>query len=507
MPETPRSWLWTFGSAAALLATAFTAVTAAAAPPSGAGLDRGAEAWLRKVHLLILPEEEAFFRSLKQAEDRKEFERIFWARRTPGTASQNDLQVAITRAQAREDELFSLPGTRGSETGCGQVFSLLGGPAEVESGSPGEPQARSTTGAPAQGRGARQRFDSLDPMREGSRRPETWVYRSRPGEALSFTGGELRVAFDEACRFSEAGRVLDDLRRAAQTLVLRPEVAYRLGSDGRLVRLEEVLRGMGGRGGARALLGAPREDFPMDIEPKLLLRTQAGQAYAAGLFRLQVGAEGAGGTVVGTVAAEAGGASGPSPAVSDRPFSTTVGAGGSILGSYGVSLAPGAYTLRVAVRLADGRGAVATRPLEVPDFEAPGLKAAGLVLYPDEASPPADPRDPFAALTVGPLRLRSRFGNVFSASDALQVVSVLYGGKVDAASGKASLRARFTILKDGKAVAKGEDQTLDTPTAVASIGPVSLSGFAAGRYLVKLEASDTLAGAKTSQEASFEIAP
>jgi GWxTD domain-containing protein len=496
MPEAPRSCCRTLGPrVAALLAAAFTCATAAGAAPSPeAGLDKAAETWLRKVHLLILPEEEAFFRSLKQAEDRKEFERIFWARRTSGAASQNDFQAVFTRAQARADELFTLPGTRGSETGCGQVFTLLGDPLEVEGASPGQ----------VQGRGARQQFNSLEPMREGTRRPETWVYRSRAGDALSFTGGELRVALDESCRFSEAGRVLDDLRRAAQVRVLRPEIAYRLGSDGRLVRLEEVLRGTGS--GALALLASPREDFPLEIEPKLLLRTQAGRAYAAGLFRLQV-TEGAGGPVVGTVAAEAVGASGPSPAASDRTFSTTVGAGGAILGSYGVSLAPGAYTLRVAVRLADGRGAVATRPLEVPNFETPGLKAAGLVLYPDEPSPAADPRDPFAALTVGALRLRSRFGNAFSARDALQVVSVLYGGKVDAASGKAALRARFTILKDGKAVAKGEDQVFDTPMAVASIGPVSLSGFTPGRYQVKLDGSDTLAGSATSQEESFEITP
>jgi GWxTD domain-containing protein len=491
----PRSRHRTFGpGVATLLAAAFTAVTAAGAAPPEARLDKAAETWLRKVHLLILPEEEAFYRSLKQAEDRKEFERIFWARRSSGTASQNDLQAAVTRAQAREDDLFSLPGTRGSETGCGQVFSLLGDPAEVEGGSPDQ----------LQGRGARQKFNSLEPIREGTRRPETWVYRSRPGDAMRFTGDELRVALDESCRFSEGGRVLDDLRRAAQVLVVRPEVTYRLGSDGRLIRLEEALRGM--EGGARALLAAPRQDFPLEIEPKLLLRTQAGQAYAAGLFLLQAGAEAAGGTVVGTVAAEAGGPAGPSPA-SDRTFSTTVGSGGAILGSYGISLAPGAYTLRVAVRLADGRGAVATRPLDVPDFGAPGFKAAGLVLYPDEPSPAADPRDPFAALTVGPLRLRARFGNAFAKSDSLQVVSVLYGGKVDGASGKAALRARFTILKDGKAVAKGEDQTLDTPMAVASIGPVSLAGFAPGRYLVKLEASDTLAGTATTQEASFDIAP
>jgi hypothetical protein len=65
----------------------------------------------------------------------------------------------------------------------------------------------------------------------------------------------------------------------------------------------------------------------------------------------------------------------------------------------------------------------------------------------------------------------------------------------------------ITILRDGKAVAKGQDQVLDTPMAVASIGPISLAGFAPGRHLVKLEASGTFAGAVTSQEASFEISP
>lgn len=106
---------------------------------------------------------------------------------------------------------------------------------------------------------------------------------------------------------------------------------------------------------------------------------------------------------------------------------------------------------------------------------------------------------------MGPLRLRPRFGNVFSKSDAIQVVSVLYGGQADAASGKASLRARFGVSKDGKPVAKAEDQLFDTPMAVASIGPIPLAGFAAGRHVVKLEVMDTVAGTTATQEAVFEV--
>ena len=142
-------------------------------------LDKDAARWLREVHLLILPDEEALFRGLTSSDDRKEFPRIFWARRDPDPKTPaNELQEAIEHGRLRADELFAFPGTRGSETGCGQVFLLLGDPLEVV------------------GRGARERFNSLEPMREGSRRPETWVYRSRPGYPVTFTGGELRIAFD-----------------------------------------------------------------------------------------------------------------------------------------------------------------------------------------------------------------------------------------------------------------------------------------------------------------------
>src|SRR6185295_2237218 len=178
----------------------------------------------------------------------------------------------------RADELFAFPGSRGSETGCGQVLLLLGEPLEIEGAGPGE----------IAGRGAREQFNSLEPMREGSRRPETWVYRSRTGDPVSFTGGELRIAFDESCRFSEGGRVLEDLRRVAAARITQPGLDYRKDTSGRLVPLNAMRASSGsaGSGGAaRALLESKRTDFPMALEPKLLLRAQAGQAYAAGLLR------------------------------------------------------------------------------------------------------------------------------------------------------------------------------------------------------------------------------
>ena len=477
-----------------ILAAVLLASLAPATPaPETQKLDKDAARWLREVHLLILPEEEAVFRSLTDADDRKEFPRIFWARRDPDPATPaSELEEATLRGRKRADELFAFPGTRGSETGCGQVFLLLGEPLEVE------------------GRGAREQFNSLEPMREGSRRPETWVYRSHPGDRVTFTGGELRIAFDEGCRFSEGGRVLDDLHRVAASRITQPDLDYRTTADGRLARLE-TLRGparpSSATGGGRALLESKRKDFPIAIEPKLLLRTQAGQAYAAGLIRADtrgVGPEGGGPSVAGAVVVQAVPASGPASAVAEKTFAAPVGKDGSLLAAYGISLKPGSYTLHVGVLLPGGKGSVADLSLEVPDFDAPGLKATGLVIYPDEAAP-VDPQDPFAALTVGPLRLRPRFGNVFGKSDAIQVVSVLYGAKADATTGKAALRAHFVISKDGKPVAKSEDQTFETAMAVASIGPIPLAGFALGTHLVKLEVTDGVAGTTTAQEATFEV--
>ena len=458
----------------------------AASLAPGGGLDKSAERWLRGVRLLILPEEEALYRDLRDPRDRKEFERIFWARRDPNPASPaSELEQAVMQARKRADELFAVPGERGSETGCGQVLALLGEPFERE------------------GRELRIRFNSLPPMREGPLEPETWTYRSRPGDPASFTGGELRIAFDAACRFAEGGRVLEELRRVAASLISRPEIEYRKTAEGRLVPLEDLLRSAGGR----PLIDSARADFPMEVEPRLLLRTQGGQAYAAGLVRADLrGLDSAptGGASV-LVAVSTVDASGATGTVSERRVRPAVVEGGATVVSWGLPLRSGHQALRVALQVGD-KAAVAPVSVEVPDFESPGLKLSSLLVYPEvDRTAPADPQGPYSAFTVGPLRLEPRFGNVFTVADALQVVCVLYGGQTDPSTGKAALRARFSFLRDGRPVARGQDQAFDTPMAVASVGPVPLSGFAAGRYVVRVDAQDQVAGQAQTQEVTFEI--
>jgi len=470
-----------------LLALALLTPRLAAAPK---GLDHAAERWLREVHLLILPEEEALFRTLSGTEDRKVFQQIFWARRDPDPATaKNEMEDGLVTGRARANDLFTSSSEPGVETGCGQVYLLLGDPAEVQGVGQRE----------LQGRGARRQFDSLQPMRDGARPPETWVYKSKPGDPVAYTGGELRIPLDDACRFSEGGRVLDDLRAVARSRVVRPALDYQRRADGRLTPLAELSKTKDA-----AATTTAAADFPVAVEPKLLLRTQAGVGYAAGLVRADLAGVTAGaGPRSVTVSAEAISATGVVAAKSQRSFSATPAPDGSVVASYGLTLKPGQYTLHVALAL-EGKGGAAAVPLDVPDFEAPGLRIAPLILYPDEPATPPEAKDPYAALSVGALRLRPRFGDVFRAADALQVVSVLSGAESDPA-GKASLRARFSILKDGRPVAKGDEQVFDTSTAVASIGPVPLTGFATGRYVVRIEVTDGVSSAAATSEHPFEL--
>jgi hypothetical protein len=108
-------------------------------------------------------------------------------------------------------------------------------------------------------------------------------------------------------------------------------------------------------------------------------------------------------------------------------------------------------------------------------------------------------------MRLGPMRLRPRVGNVFAPNDALMVVATLHGAKLDAASGQAGLRTRFSVLKDGKPVARGAEDVFTTADAVASVGPIPLSSYVPGAYVVRLDVTDGVTKQTLRQETTFEI--
>jgi len=113
------------------------------------GLDKASEKWLREFHLLVLPEEEAVFRGLQTAEERKEFQRIFWrgAIRTRPLPGMNRMEEALREGPSRRRPLTS-PTSGGSKRAAARSFLLLGDPLEVQG----------TEARAIQGRGAREKF-------------------------------------------------------------------------------------------------------------------------------------------------------------------------------------------------------------------------------------------------------------------------------------------------------------------------------------------------------------
>jgi GWxTD domain-containing protein len=469
----------------------------------------------RLVRILLLPEEATLLKELKDDKDRVEFQKIFWARRdpTPGTPA-NEFEDNVRAVWKNADELFSYPNQKGSESGCGQVLALLGRPEEVL----GVGDAVRTPSVNVSGRGGREaapapgpgrQFDNMAYLREGStREPETWVYRDRPGLPYSFTGAELRVALDAECRYAEGAGILgDDLRRAAAAFVTRPDIAYSRGSDGHLAPLAAAAAASGGTSaGARELLASPRTDFPLAAESKLLLRAPKGEAYVAGLVHTVAGAASAPARL--SLAAQAADAAGQTVASAAREVNVAPQADGSLVASWGLSLKPGPYKVTVAALLPEpGKGSVSTIDVLVPDFGGATLVASPLLVYPDEpaGAGAADARDPYAAMQLGPMRVRPRFGNVFAASDSLMVVATVYGAKVDAATGQAAMRSRYSILRNGKPVARGAEDAFTTADAVASVGPIPLTGYEPGAYTVRLDVTDAVAKVTLRQEVPFEL--
>ena len=486
-------------------------LVAATAPGSAEGPAVDTRRFPKLAHLLLLPEEQALLKELKDDKDRREFQKIFWARRdpTPGTSA-NEFEDNVRAVWKHADDIFSYANQKGSETGCGQVLALLGRPEDLL----GKGDVPRQPGVQVTGRGGRElpagpgpgrQFDNMAYLREGStREPETWVYRDRPGLPFHFTGAELRVLFDPECRFGEGGILADDLRRAAAVLVTRTDLAYNRGPDGHLVPLSAQ---RGTAAGALDLLTTPRSDFALAAETKLVMRAPKGEALVAGLARFPPPAAGGAAPGGASLAVRATDAS-QHVVSAARDSLVAPAADGSFVASWSLSLKPGRYQVTVAGLLPETtQGSTSTLDVEVPDFGGKALAASPLVLYPDEppAAGAANARDPYAAMLLGPLRLRPRFGNVFAPTDALMVVATLYGAKPDAGTGQAALRARYSILKDGKPVARGAEDAFTTPDAVASVGPIPLAAYAPGAYVVRLDVTDAVATQSLRQEVPFEI--
>ena len=471
-----------------LLAAALLRPGAAAAQK----LDKDDKKWLDEIRPLMLSDEESQYKKLKDKADRLEFQKIFWARRDPDLATpQNERQEQYAKDVAEADRLYRIPGQAGSTTDCGRVFILLGKADEVQE------QASPTSGV---------------------RVPEVWIYKDKPGR--TFQGGKAAISFDADCRGTTS--LASQLDRLAAARIVHLNIDYRTGKDGHLVKLVDLLPK---DTQARALFKAPRQEFPIAAQA-WYLKVADGSTALVGLVRGDAGglaASESGGvkTVSVSVAASAASEGDSEAGWSEQTMAAPVGPDGSFVGSFKLGLKPGKYTLRAgAVDVKGGKGSLASLPIEVPDLNRveaaadgtthPVPSAASVILVRDidelAANASADPAHPYAAFSLGVARLKPFFGTTFKNSDQLQIFFQVYDLNLDAA-GKGDAVATVSILKDGRTPIAKADNPLTTAVGGSVIGPVPLTGYEPGKYVVRLRVQDRLAKKDVSQETAIEIVP
>ena len=447
-------------------------------------LDKDDKKFVDDVRPILLPDEEKTWKGLKDKADRQEFQKIFWARRdldleTPA----NEYQADYEKAKAEADVAYKIPGIQGSQTDCGRLVIIMGKPDDVKKGGGGESP--------------------------GVRLPETWTYRDRP--SLTFAGGQLVLSLDKECRLPP-GDFVKELDRLAAKKVVQPNIDYRVGKDGKLTKLVDLLPKPSP---ARTLLKEPRQDFPL-LSQAMFLKVQDGGTAVLGVVRgesagLPVEDLGGRKMIKIVVAASALDEGGKEAASVERKTTTEVQNDGSFVATFRLSLRPGKYTLKSAATDEKGaKGSVATTSVEVPDYGSGEFALASLMILRDVHDLPGgavDADSPFAAFQLGAAELVPFGTDSLSKTDTPWFFYQVYDLKVDEATGKASGLASLTILKGTTPVAQAPPQPLDTPIAGSAVGPVPFGKYDPGQYKVVLKITDNVAKKDKVQEITIEVKP
>jgi GWxTD domain-containing protein len=454
-----------------------------ASPARAQKLDKDDKKFLEDVKPILLPEEEKTYKGLKDRADRLEFQKIFWARRDPDLETpDNAYRSEYEKSKEEADAAYKVAGRPGSQNDCGRLFIILGKPDEVKKEASSESP--------------------------GLRARETWTYRDRPG--VTFAGGQIQVALNEECLLPE-GDFVKQLDRVAANRVLHPNIDYRVGKDGKLTRLADL---MPKPSPARALLKEPRQDFSLQSQALFLKVQDGGTAVitvargdAAGLATEDVGGKKVLKLVLaGSAVDEAG----KEVATVERKTVADVAPDGTFAASFRMSLRPGRYKMNAAALDEKGaKGSVSSITMEVPEYGGE-LGLASLIVLRDVHDLPAsgpNPDSPFAPFQLGSVELVPYGTTTLTKADSPSFFYQVYDLKVDEATGKASGSASLSISKGTKMVAQAPPQPLDTPIAGSVIGPVPLAGYEPGEYKVQLKIADNVAKTDKVQEVTIEIKP
>jgi GWxTD domain-containing protein len=439
-------------------------------------LSKEDKAWLDSVTPILLKDEEKRFKELKDKVDREEFKKIFWARRDPDLDTpENEYQAEYQKQVAVVDAKFKKGGQIGSKNDCGKVFILLGEPTSIEKDE-----------------------------EEGG---ETWIYKDSPGR--TFAGGQAAIAFTDTCQGPTSKAFEQQVDRIAESRLAHPNIDYRIGSDGKLAKLVDLLPKPTP---AQALLKTPRQDFPLETQAAFL-KTEGGGTALVGVVRgkadgLEIQDAGGKKTVRVSVVAQAVTEDGKNAAFAEQEEAGDVRPDGTFLATYRMLLKPGKYTLKGgALEVKSAKGSLAQIPVDVPDLNKAELTATLIVLrdVEDLAEGVVDNNNAYSGMALAKVRLIPHFGSTFSKADSLMIFFQFYDAQADAATGKTAVTSSVALRQGTKNKGKAPDQNFDTIIGGNVIGPIPLSDYAPGNYSVQVKLTDGVAKKEVVKEFAFEM--
>jgi GWxTD domain-containing protein len=444
--------------------------------------DKDDKKWPDTVRALILPDEEKTYKSLKEKDDRLEFQKIFWARRDPDLETpENEYQAEFDLRKAEADKRYGGLRGPGSATDCGRVFILFGEPDKIQK----DPDAPFLA-AP------------------GQRQPEQWTFKDKQGD------GQVLLSFGPVCDLPPGNEKI--FPRMAEPKILRPDLGYRFEKN-RLVKLVDMLPKPTP---AQELLKTPREDFPIVVQIAYLKEGSGGTVLfgivkgdASGLATEESGGKK---VVRAVLAGRTVGENGKAAGFAEQTIVAPIGPNGLFVGVFKIGMVPGKYSLTAGLLdEKSGKGSAAVRAIEVPDLNTGRLTLGSVLLLStiEELKPgeSVDRTHPYGALQIGEAMFHPMAPGPLPKSSSILVFYQLYDLKVDESTAKADATVSLEITKGGKAVARAGEVTFDTTVAGRAIGPVDLAGFEPGQYSVKLRIRDNVAKLNKTHEAPFEIAP
>lgn len=465
--------------------------------------------WLDQVGPLMTPEEARLFEQV-DARDRERFRQIFWARRdpdprTPGNEFKDDFETRRGLA----DRQFRQAGLAGAETDMGEVFLLLGPPAQVAHGR------LESSGAPLE----EEECDVCDVELESSlimmvgptagieeTSYVTWRYGRDPLGALARgLDVEFRSQSTFGYRLVESEEVERALARARRLCICDPAVGYELDEEGRLApgpvpaRPDDALE--------HALMN-PAEGA--GTAPQVVFRATAsffaaegGASYVPLLLEIEPGSlSWEDGVAEATVSGCVDAVDAERPDVFRLRAGLARDEGGRVRFDLPFTLSPGPHELRLAIR-DDTSLAVGARVvnLVVPDFRSGVPVMSSIVAYVEAREVGASPPTPGHAFQFGRLRVVPR--RDFLRNESLGLLFYVYGL---AESPEAPPVVQYALFRDGKLSARTPESPLPVSGAQAAGNTeIPLESLAPGRYSLRVAVSDPGSGTMLTRSITFQV--